>query len=364
MWSNLPFDILANIFSYLSPDSLARAKSVCRSWHATVDSAAALAAPHRHPPWFIVLPTRGWGPSCYAHNPVGENWHVLPLDQTIGDLRPVASICGLVLSRVIGKTSLELAISNPFTRQFRTLPRLNVARTNPAVGLIEHSPTQSCRNSGFKIFVAGGMSEAAGGGAVYQPTIEMYDSLSDTWHVVGPMPVEFAVRLTVWTPNESMYSKGVLYWMTSARAYSLMGLEIMTNKWRELSVPMADRLEFAALVLRNENLTIVGGTCNGDACIWELGEDNDWSVVGKVPFELGMKLLGLGVKVNWGGVKCVGSNGEVWLYREIGRGMIVWREVIGGGKWEWSWIEGCCREIKNFPIKGLLLHPNLARVAF
>ncbi|KAL0354773.1 UNVERIFIED_CONTAM: hypothetical protein Sradi_3924200 [Sesamum radiatum] len=363
MWSSLPFDLLANIFSYLSPDSLARAKSACRSWHA----AASLAVSHHHPPWFLALPTRGWGPSCYAHNPVGENWHVLPLDHSVSALRPIASICGLVLLRVTSKTWLELAISNPFTRQFRTLPKLNVARTNPAVGLIQHCPTQSCRDLGFKIYVAGGMSEAAGGGAVYQPTIEIYDSLRDTWHVVeGPMPVEFAVRLTVWTPNESVYSKGILYWMTSARAYSLMGFEIMTNKWRELSVPMADRLEFAALVSRNGDLTIIGGMCDGDVCVWELGEDDDWSVVGKVPCELGMKFLGS--KVNWGGVKCVGSNGAVWLYREIGSGMIVWREVIGGKKWEWSWIDGCCsirgREIKNFPIKGLLLHPNLAHAAF
>lgn len=87
------------------------------------------------------------------------------------------------------------------------------------------------------------MSEAASGGAAYQASVEMYESSSGEWEIIGAMPVEFAVRLTVWTPKESVYSRGVLYWMTSARAYSVIGFDISNNRWRELSVPMADRLE-------------------------------------------------------------------------------------------------------------------------
>ncbi|GKG04711.1 hypothetical protein Tco_0315098 [Tanacetum coccineum] len=41
------------------------------------------------------------------------------------------------------------------------------------------------------------MSEAASGGAaLYEPTLEMFDSKSNKWTVMGSMPVEFAVRLT------------------------------------------------------------------------------------------------------------------------------------------------------------------------
>lgn len=367
MWSNLPFDLLLNIFSYLPPDSLVLAKTACRNWHATAEHAATLAVRRRrHPPWFIALPTRSWGLSCYAHNPTGENWHILPLDHTISPIKPIATIGGLILLRITSTTSLQLAICNPFTKQFKALPLLHVARTNPAVGVVENSSNRNFSKMGFKIYVAGGMSEAASGGAVYQPTIEMYDSLCDKWDIIGPMPVEFAVRLTVWTPNESVHSNGILYWMTSARAYSVMGFEITTNKWRELSVPMADKLAFAALMPRNGKLTIIGGECGGDGCIWELGEDDLWSLVEKVPLELGVRLLG--DKQNWGSVKCVGINGAVCLYRDLGSGIIVWREVFDEGKWEWGWIEGCCsirgRQIQNFPIKGLLVQPNLAHSTF
>ncbi|GJV44301.1 hypothetical protein Tco_1428837 [Tanacetum coccineum] len=66
---------------------------------------------------------------------------------------------------------------------------------------------------------------------------------------MGSMPVEFTMRLTVWTPNESVYANGVLYCMTSARAYNIMGYEMDKDKWKELGVPMGDTLEFATLVL-------------------------------------------------------------------------------------------------------------------
>lgn len=98
----------------------------------------------------------------------------------------------------------------------------NVTRTNPAIGVVEHDLSHKISNFGFKIYVAGGISELASGGAVYQPTVEMYQSSDDTWKWVSIMPVEFAVRLTVWTPNESVVSNGILYWMTSARAYCVM----------------------------------------------------------------------------------------------------------------------------------------------
>ena len=217
------------------------------------------------------------------------------------------------------------------------------------------------------MYVAGGMSEAPSGGAAYEPTLEMYDSRHGGWKIMGRMPVEFAVRLTVWSPNESVYSDGVLYWITSARAYTVLGLDILSNRWRELSVPMAARLEFAALVWRNGRPTLVGGTSNDGACIWELGDGDRWGLIEKIPIELVVRLIG--VRGSWESIKCAGNDGAVWLYRDLASGMVVWREVVGGkGRWEWVWVEGCCsimgNQVQNIPIKGLLLHPNLASSVF
>lgn len=203
------------------------------------------------------------------------------------------------------------------------------------------------------------MSDAPRGGcATYESTLEMYDSRNDTWRIVGPMPTEFAVRLTVWTPNERVYINGVIYWMTSARAYSVMAVEIESNRWWEMSVPLADKLEFAALVRRGQKLTVIGGAYGGDVCIWELDEGGNWDLIEKVPVELGVKLLG-GNNKSWGSTKCVGNDEAIWLHRGIGSGMVVWKHVEG----EWAWVEGCCsvrvQVVPDLAIKGLLLQPNL-----
>ncbi|KAL6134362.1 hypothetical protein ACLB2K_066594 [Fragaria x ananassa] len=368
MWSNLPFDLLSNIFFFLSPDSFACANATCRNWHQACASTLKnpfLLQKQLHPPWFVALPLRNNSLSCYAHNPTNtnNNWYQLSLDFLPHPTRLLAHLEGLLLVRPSISTVLQLGLCNPFTRQYKLLPMLNIKRTNPAVGVISLSLPAAFGTESFpcfKVYVAGGMSEAPRGGATYEPTLEMYDPQLNAWRIVGTMPMEFAVRLTVWTPKESVYCDGVLYWMTSARAYSLMGYDISRNSWRELSVPMADKLEFAVLVLRHGRLTLVGGTCALGGCIWELGEGESWVMVEKVPSELGRRFIG--EKGSWDRTKCVGSDGGIYLYRDLWAGMVVWREV-DNTRWEWVWIEGCesirGKQVRNLQIKGVVVHPNL-----
>lgn len=213
----------------------------------------------------------------------------------------------------------------------------------------------------FRVYVAGGMSDAGQGGATYETNVEMYDSRIQMWQVVGSMPVEFAVRLTVWTPNENVCIGDTLYWITSARAYSVMGFDVSKNRWRELGVPMAERLEFATLVKRNGELALVGGICGGSACIWELNEGDKWCLVDKVPLELGFRLLS-GKRV-WETVKCVGNEDAICLYRDLGSGMVVCNKVGSMGRWEWVWVDGCGyikgKQVENCTIRGALIHPSL-----
>lgn len=203
------------------------------------------------------------------------------------------------------------------------------------------------------------MSNVPSSGFMQEAMLEMYDSQSNTWRNVGYMPMEFAIRLTVWAPRESVDCNGILYWITSARAYVIMGFEIETNIWHELSIPMAERLEWATLVSRNGKLTLVGSGREKDVLIWELGEGNVWCLIGKMPSELGRKYIE--GKGSWGNIKCVGGDGFVCLYRNIGLEMVVWRENMEKGRWEWFIVEGCCpvrgKQI-NYPFKGVILHPN------
>ncbi|KAJ4966032.1 hypothetical protein NE237_017881 [Protea cynaroides] len=143
------------------------------------------------------------------------------------------------------------------------------------------------------------------------------------------MPIEFAVRLTVWTPNESVFSGGIIYWMTSARAYSVMGFDVSTGSWKE---SMADRVEFTALVRRKGRLALVGSASAMEACVWELDDCDGWVLVESVPFEMGKRFLkGKGC---WWSTKCVGSDEAIYLFREVGFEMLAWREEIAmKGRW-------------------------------
>ncbi|KAL5976951.1 hypothetical protein ACLOJK_021288 [Asimina triloba] len=361
MWNQLPFDLLAHVFSFLPPDSLARAASACRHWR-TCAEAAPPALFRRHPPWFMAMQTRDRSATCYAHNLILRRWYALPLDFLPHPIRPVSPIGSLLLCRpALACSSLQqLIICNPFSRWHRLLPPPNIPRANPAVGVISPAASGGTGGEGsFRVFVAGGTSS---GSASYEATLEVYESERDGWRELGRMPAEFAIRLTVWTPSGSVHAGDSLYWMTSARAYTVVG----SGWWREVKVPMAERLECAALVRRRGRLAMFGGTCGGGGCVWELGEGDEWEVVEVVPGEMGRRLLR--GKERWGGTRCVGCDGAMCLYRDVGWGMVVclWREVgEKGGKWEWFWVDGYggFGELPKVPVKGVLLHPSLAAAA-
>ncbi|WOK98638.1 hypothetical protein Cni_G07350 [Canna indica] len=371
MWEHLTLDILAHVFSFLPPDSLARAMIACKHWLACARSRA---APPRHPPWLVAFPARAarGGPSCYAHDPALHRWHVLPLDFLRCPLRLVAPVGGSLLCKLASSSDLRLVLLNPFTRQFRHLPDLTTPRRNPAVGVVACGADAAATfPSSFSVIVAGGAS-----GSGYEPTVEMYDAGGGGWSPVGPMPVEFAVRLTVWTPNESVHARdGALYWMTSARAYSVVGFDLRRRAWREVKAPMADRLEWATLVPRpSGKLGLVGGAGSEQGTVWELTEGDDWVAVGRVPAELGKRFWRSGKEAATGGAtKCAGGEEAVYLFKDLSSDMMVWSESTSPPssssplkkkekeikEWEWRLVEGQC-SMPNIPIKAVLLHPMLA----
>ncbi|MQL96386.1 hypothetical protein Taro_029062 [Colocasia esculenta] len=377
MWDRLPLDLLAHIFSFLPPLSLARAMAVCGHWHACVlsDPSGGRRGRAASCPWFLAMHARPVAakPPCYVYSLELRRWHALPLDFLPFPVRLVASVAnaGLLLCRLAAGSRFRLLLCNPFTRQHKLLPDLIVPRSNPAVGVVPGDAPGGAAS--FQIYAAGG---ATGGG--YEPTLEVYESRAGVWRRAGATPAGFAVRLTVWTPNESVVAGGVVYWMTSARAYSVMGLEVATGAWREVKVPLADRLEWAALVgRRSGRLGLVGGCGQGEGWVWELTEgEQSWVVVGVVPEEVeGRKWAG------GAATRCVGGDREVYLYGgELGKGMVVGREVGDSSssgheeeRWEWKWIEEyCCSAIPGrekavavgggggAPFKGVLFHPSLS----
>ncbi|GJR08669.1 multidrug resistance-associated protein 5 [Tanacetum coccineum] len=174
--------------------------------------------------------------------------------------RPVSTIGGqgLILFKSTGGVPIRLSVCNPFTGQFGHLPHLQKSRTNLAVGVRDDFTNH------FKLYVAGGMSEAANGGAAsYEPKLEVFNSKSNKWTVMGSMPVEFAVRLT----QQASYPTVSCFSLTGFLVVCIMGYEMDRDKWKELGVPMGYTLEFATLVPCDGKVAVVGGTHDGNVLL-------------------------------------------------------------------------------------------------
>ncbi|CAI9095217.1 OLC1v1031104C1 [Oldenlandia corymbosa var. corymbosa] len=138
-------------------------------------------------------------------------------------------------------------------------------------------------------------------------TAQMYDPRSDFWAIVGPVLENYSVSLNERRGNPGVYSDGVLHWITFPHSwgrYSLTGLEITTNTWKELRFPTGTR--DAALGPRKGKLLLIGWEYN-DAYVRELREDGGWCVIEKLPCELTNKLFGGSPR--WKSLKMADGNG-------------------------------------------------------
>ncbi|GKF37366.1 unusual floral organs-like protein, partial [Tanacetum coccineum] len=140
MWDNRPSDVLANVFSYLTPCSLARAMVACHHRHDCGRETRQICR-HRQP-WFIALPRQ----LCFFHDPIQRSWHLLNLEHVPSMTRHVSTIGGqgLILFKSTGGVPIRLSVCNPFTGQFGHLPHLQKSRTNPAVGVREDFTKREC----------------------------------------------------------------------------------------------------------------------------------------------------------------------------------------------------------------------------
>ncbi|KAK1259367.1 F-box protein [Acorus gramineus] len=361
MWDDLPLDLLSQIFSYLPLDSLARAMSTCKHWHTCAISRPPRPG-RRHPPWFLSMHVRSPARSCRAYNPAVDRWLSIPLDFAARPVRFIGSVGdGLILCKFGPGPLSRLGLCNPFTRQFDELPDLVCSRRNPAFAVVMGADEK------LEVYVAGGTPEPNSprmGQVLIEPTVEMYSQRAGGWRVIGSIPGHFATLLTVWTFGEGVHVGGTVYWVTSARAYTVVAYEIGPRAWREVKVPETERLLWAGLFCRAGGLGLAGGTSEGGLSVWELGAGDEWSMIDAAPPEM----MGGFRSVNRGGdgdIRCAATRGggggvDLYMYSSLGCGIIVRRELPDKKSGEWFLIDGVKMCPKVLPMKGVLIHPSMS----
>lgn len=367
MWSSLPTELLTFIFSFLPPDTLARARAVCQQWNFCAQQhhlllLSSTSHPHHlhHPPWLLAMPAQNCRHFCYAYNPCLRRWYNISLGFIPNALRlAVAAVGdGLLLVKPSLSIPSPLALCNPFTQHYMLLPPFLCKRCNPSIGVV------STPAGGYRIYVAGGSSNCT----AYVSTMEMFDSEVGTWQITGKMPEKYAARMILWSTSGSVHHNGVLYWITSAKVYNVIGVDVGAQSpvWFEVGVPCADQLEFATLVVTRggKGLGLVGGLAGGEVCLWELEGRDTWVLVDNLPGEAVTRLLGREGKL--GSVKCVGGGGLVYLFKDFRCGMLVWKAQIGSCRRDWYWVKRCLSggdgSLPSFPVKGVVLWPSLSPI--
>lgn len=367
LWIHMPQDLLGQILSRTSIDNVIRSSSVCKEWESYIRSGAFIklwksAWPYQGPPWLFAVSKYNCRDCCCAYNPIANRWYSIPLCFLPPSIRfPVAAIGQQLLIKGSSTGSHHLAVCNPIAKKWRLLPALHRPRLNPCICGIESKfgPTDKygC-DSSFQVIVAGGSSQ---NGNSYEPTIEIYDSCADSWHVIGEVPCEYAVRLAVWTPNDTVYCNGVIYFLTSARPYSIIAFDLVKGTWSEVMVPRPQQLMCSFLIKRRGRLTLVGGLGSPKKCkclnIWELQGDG-WPEIETMPGEVFNRFFGEKADFDY---KCAGSGDCLYFFRDYHTEILVC-ELFENQRANWRWISCFSFVGSKFPrfsFRGMLIQPGL-----
>ncbi|CAI9095218.1 OLC1v1031105C1 [Oldenlandia corymbosa var. corymbosa] len=201
----------------------------------------------------------------YTQNPLENDLsYRLPLDFIPAQIEQVSLIGdGLLLLWFIARSDFELGICNPFTREFRLLPRPRelpgccpLRRYHVAVGVVGELPMVDSGEFHFRLYVVGGAAYFFRGALTAMNLSSQHSS--DSWTMVGPVPKKYSVSLIYRTGDQGVYSDGVLYWIISVgwAQYSLIALGITTNTWKELAFPTEKRHYFSTLWRRKGKLML------------------------------------------------------------------------------------------------------------
>lgn len=252
-------------------DNVIRSSSVCRDWELYITSKSFIKLWRKYygsqgPPWLFALSTYNYRGCCSAYNPILNKWYSIPLLFLPKSLRiPVTAIGGFLLVKGSSIGGFQhFVVCNLISKQWRNLSPLHKPRSSSLISLIERGLNLDDNNGGgFQIIVAGGRSQDANG---YEPSIELYDSMVDSWNVVEEVPCEYVVRLALWTPNDTIYCNGTIYCITSTKPYSIITFDFVNGVWSEVMVPRAPYLLCPFLVQRRNRLTLFGGVGSPRDC--------------------------------------------------------------------------------------------------
>ncbi|CAK9873605.1 unnamed protein product [Sphagnum jensenii] len=236
-WNKLPEDLLKKVFTSLSLVSIAKARTVCRNWHALVQNSdffqlrkhfsLRCSALEHH--WSLLLL---WEPDqrlVFSYNVASRKWErrfslllsSVPLLQE-ASFPPVAGAFGLFCF-----ASREfLLVCNFLTMELRRLPLLESFKPTYTTWILAHLLVDTDRLS-YKIII-GCNDNAHLGHRIRNFRLEVYDSRSNLWRRKRspPPPLGVSLKGSVGINSQSLRGRGTTSQVVNGILYCL------DNEWR------------------------------------------------------------------------------------------------------------------------------------
>ncbi|KAA0044047.1 putative F-box/LRR-repeat/kelch-repeat protein [Cucumis melo var. makuwa] len=272
-------DVVIHILSKLSPESLLRFNSVCKSWYALINDPKFVTKhlldsfPHKH-----VLLKR------IITNNSGKKEHVFSilefsLDRSVSSVydvplpfhespRPCLSYPVLPNLDVRGHShgliclsdhNRDIFLCNPLTRQFRKLPPTILVVPEPegpvnlSLGVVGFGYDVKCRD--FKVVKLVGIWR---GLVRYPARVEIYDLRKDRWREIKTL----ADVTFLGAPSFDMYHEGTFYWLgidLPSDEEVILTFDMSKEAFRKISIPESfhSRLEdYTTLMVLDGSLRI------------------------------------------------------------------------------------------------------------
>ncbi|KAJ7294883.1 hypothetical protein O6H91_Y226300 [Diphasiastrum complanatum] len=348
-WRSLTDDLLELLFARIPLTALVRASAACKVWHSIITSPFFLnlhaRLPQRHP-WFFLygvnhlLPARNQG---YAFNPDSGKWLILPPSPS--PLMNMASLAGAdgLLYGMAGLMQCKLFYKlNLMQTEWLETPAMTNPRESPIVGVIK-----DCSSDAHKLIVAGGIEESEDEGDEMNDvdllSVEMYDSVSNTWEICPSLPAQLQGCTTRhWMTSAICNSK---FYVFDLYEGSISALDLNRKIWSPVKyLRPATTMNYSYLVSCHDQLYLVGLASSeplGMLClkVWKIDQLTlEYKELGLMP-----NSLLFGFDSEEGGkdasFRCVGSGEYIYIFglgrREehvivlcnITSGRVVWHEL-------------------------------------
>lgn len=309
-WSYLNQDIADQIFTKLPLRSLLLSSAVCKHWRHLLSDPSLQTRIRTRKPWFFLYGQNNVFSKqnqAFGFDPFSSAWIRLPSSTTSGIF---AGSSGLVFSSAsFSRFNYSHVLSGAIAQ---TSP-LSCSRLNPLIG--------SFFGSGSKKLIVVGGARFIGGLVDIEDhkrlAVEIYGFASNSWDLGPPLPDEFrSGNSSQWLCSCLLNNQ--LFFVYGIYSSKVCSFDLKSNSWSPVRTLRSDpNGTLFSYLISSKNRLILAGLRDLEFVLWEVVNLEECREIGTMPREIMAEMMDVeGDYSRFASLKCVGSDGVVYVYNE------------------------------------------------